>query len=66
MSETPTILVERRGAQLTFRCPKCGKRHLHGLGEGHRVSHCRAPGAFPTGYILKLADDATPTEGGAA
>ena len=21
-------------------CPFCGKRHIHGKGDGHRVSHC--------------------------
>jgi len=24
----------------TEMCPFCGKRHLHGEGEGHRVAHC--------------------------
>jgi hypothetical protein len=37
----------------TFDCPKCGKTHTHGYGEGHRVSHCHDPDLFPQGYILK-------------
>jgi len=24
----------------TDPCPFCGKRHTHGLGDGHRVAHC--------------------------
>jgi len=24
----------------TDHCPFCGKRHMHGEGEGHRVAHC--------------------------
>lgn len=24
----------------TGYCPFCGKRHIHGLGDGHRVAHC--------------------------
>jgi hypothetical protein len=37
-----------RGA---FRCPCCGERHSHGMGDGHRVSHC---GCFRDGgYYIK-------------
>lgn len=25
---------------VTERCLFCGKKHLHGIGEGHRVAHC--------------------------
>lgn len=28
---------------MTDFCPFCGSRHQHGIGDGHRVSHC-APG----------------------
>ena len=24
----------------TDHCPFCGKRHIHGIGDGHRVAHC--------------------------
>jgi len=25
---------------LTESCPFCGKKHLHGVGDGHRAAHC--------------------------
>ena len=24
----------------TDHCPFCGERHIHGIGDGHRVAHC--------------------------
>lgn len=63
--QTPIFLVTRYGEQFTFKCPACGRRHYHGAGEGHVLSHCRT-GAFPDGYILKLADTAGAIEGGRA
>lgn len=24
----------------TENCPFCGKRHVHGIGDGHRLAHC--------------------------
>lgn len=57
----------RRNSMWTLtveRCPLCGKRHVHGGGDGetptlgHRVAHC-VDGTG--GYVLTLA-----TEGGTA
>jgi|VirMetMinimDraft_7_1064189.scaffolds.fasta_scaffold235801_2 hypothetical protein len=40
-----------RGADLwTFSCEKCGKKHIHGAGPGHRVAHCDG---WDNGYILR-------------
>ncbi len=33
-------------------CPFCGKRHIHGKGDGHRVSHC----AFDDGIFTRKSD----------
>jgi len=33
-----------------LKCPHCGKTHRHGVGEGHRASHCKEPNE---GYIIK-------------
>jgi len=62
MSDIPTIIVTRYRDQFTFKCPACKRWHYHGAVEGPRVANCRS-GAFPNGYILKLADDdAAPAE----
>jgi ribosomal protein L24E len=34
------ILVQEPKHGKTERCPFCGKYHLHGVGDGHRVAHC--------------------------
>lgn len=34
-----------------FTCPACGSEHYHGVGDGHRGSHCHF-NVFPKGYIL--------------
>lgn len=47
----PTFACEVRGQQLTFVCPKCQKRHWHGIGDGHRASHCLGD-CWPGGYFL--------------
>jgi len=43
-SESPTFLCDvvkgRSGPTLEFKCPCCGKVHMHGIGDGERVSHC--------------------------
>lgn len=39
------------------RCPICGNKHLHGIGEGWRASHCfnKKTGRSYTGsYYLKI------------
>ena len=60
----PIIAATRTsdGACLTFPCPFCGQRHLHGAigaelsgADGHRVAHCHPPGipGSERGYVLK-------------
>lgn len=34
------------------KCPYCGKRHVHGAGDGLRSSHCRN-GSCGTYYLVK-------------
>lgn len=34
-----------------IECPHCGKAHVHGPGEGHRLGHCLGNLDTP-GYIL--------------
>ena len=53
--QTPTVQCYERNNQLFFSCEECGKRHYHGTGEGHRISHCDVEGAYPNGYYLKLS-----------
>ena len=51
----PTFVCEVRGRQLTFVCPRCNKRHWHGLGDGHRASHCLGD-CWPLGYYVVRGD----------
>ena len=46
------------GITCSFYCRWCDKRHLHGLGEGHRVAHCLCDDSplRLTGYNIKLVD----------
>ncbi len=44
---------------IVAKCPLCGRRHVHGAGDGdmpgllgHRVSHCSAHAGGPNGYYL--------------
>lgn len=57
-SEPPVIECEEREdlpGGVKFHCQYCGKDHLHGIGEGHRNSHCIEDSPYKeTGYILKL------------
>lgn len=34
------VLMKKIGENKTFSCPFCNNTHLHGEGEGHRLSHC--------------------------
>lgn len=44
-----------RAGGWAFRCT-CGQMHAHGVGEGHRVSHCEQH--RPHGYhLLRPLDD---------
>ena len=52
MAEISKIPCHQVKNQLVFDCPKCGKQHYHGLGEGHRLSHCLSKDAYPNGYDL--------------
>jgi hypothetical protein len=63
--EAPQITLECQpnpdGKTMSFACPWCPPdrkgnqpRHTHGLGDGHRVSHCHAPDA-PGEYRVKIA-----------
>ncbi len=57
--DTPTIYATKETINgtdvLTFECTKCGKKHTHGSGEGHRVEHCDhdAKARWEHGYFLK-------------
>jgi len=53
MNDIPEIECQQEGIHFTFLCDRCGEKHYHGEGEGHRVSHCPA---YPNGYILKKAE----------
>jgi len=57
MTNIPTVYATKETIGdvdfLTFNCPKCGKKHTHGYGEGHRVSHCQDPKLWEYGYYLK-------------
>lgn len=58
----PVITCVRKGDQLTFTCPYCGRNHTHGIGDpsdpgGERWAHCvdkqgGQPG--PWAYWLKV------------
>jgi len=55
--EPPLIECEadKDGVHYKFYCKYCGEYHIHGIGEGHRLSHCTWPSPYKdTGYILKL------------
>lgn len=52
MTEIPKMFCRQIKNQLVFDCLKCGKQHYHGLGEGHRLSHCLVEDAYPNGYDL--------------
>ena len=45
------------GLELTFPCPFCGRKHIHGGGPGHRAAHCYPSElAPPRGYVLLVED----------
>ena len=47
---TPRVRATREGDQLTFKCEKCGEKHYHSLGNGHRTAHCNG---WESGYFLE-------------
>ncbi len=53
----PIVEATQKGEQLVIICPYCGKKHWHGLGDGHRIAHCINPTekARSLGYILKVS-----------
>ena len=53
--DMPIVFCQKRENGLKFFCKYCGDWHLHGKGEGHRVSHCSNQNSpyIKTGYILK-------------
>ena len=57
MDNIPTVYAIKKTINgvdlLTFDCPKCGKKHTHGYGEGHRTSHCEDRSLWENGYYLK-------------
>mgnify|MGYP003625752795 FL=1 len=66
MNNIPTVYAVKKTVNcalngptdlLTFDCPKCGKTHTHGYGEGHRVSHCADRDLWKNGYYLKEKRD---------
>jgi len=34
------IIWRKKGKEETDPCPYCGKKHIHGTAEGHRIAHC--------------------------
>jgi predicted RNA-binding Zn-ribbon protein involved in translation (DUF1610 family) len=52
--DIPTFYTTIKNGQRSFECPKCGKKNLHGSGDGHRISHCPC---WPRGYEIKDQDD---------
>ena len=38
--------------QVFIVCPHCGNIHLHGIGSGHRVCHCKPPNEDNNGYWI--------------
>ena len=56
--DIPTFYTTIKNGQRSFECPKCGKKNLHGSGDGHRISHCPC---WPRGYQIKDQDDRQPT-----
>ena len=55
----PTVVARREGDQALIDCPHCGEEHVHGWGEGHRVSHCAVgvPGSGLDYYLDCGGDD---------
>ena len=57
MDNIPTVYAVKETINgvdlLAFNCPKCGKKHTHGYGEGHRTSHCEDRSLWEHGYFLK-------------
>lgn len=48
------IAVVRHREQLIFRCPFCFEIHYHGVGDGHRVSHCLTKNLLnESGYFIE-------------
>lgn len=35
------IIYQKKGNEYTDPCPFCGKPHIHGNGDGHRIAHCK-------------------------
>lgn len=51
--EPADCLVSRDGVHTFVKCcPSCGRPHWHGVGAGHRWSHCAGPGLDGPGYVL--------------
>jgi hypothetical protein len=34
------IAKRKKGTSKIDECPFCGEKHTHGLGNGHRLTHC--------------------------
>jgi hypothetical protein len=47
----PVIKCREENGCWVFDCKFCLETHKHGIGQGHRVSHCRS-GMYPNGYTL--------------
>lgn len=60
--EIPTLdaySVAPRHYNWLVPCPFCGRIHLHGPMEGHRVAHCGGhPNEPRSGYYIRLAGQA--------
>lgn len=38
--QCPVIYQKRNEGGVCSPCPYCGKRHIHSIGSGHRITHC--------------------------
>ena len=49
---TEIFFCDRKDYQLVFLCPKCKRKHFHGLGNGFRSPHCFSSNGFKEDYYL--------------
>lgn len=55
LKEPPIVIgIENKDGDMVITCPYCGKRHIHGKGEGHRVAHCLVRSRDNNGYTIVL------------
>jgi hypothetical protein len=51
----PIVICKCDKRNFYFYCEFCKRKHIHGLGKGHRVAHCFVDSEFyQHGYVLKV------------